>query len=116
MKAIKRILIVFAIIGVLVEGLFIAVKFGAQKEINSVKTNHTSYACEVTQSEGTYNYSYEDKTYSEAEYTKLLEDAFKGMDLLIAIQSSLLGFYIIGAAAAGKSVKKREETAQAAIC
>ena len=114
MKAIKRIMIVFAILGVLMEGFFLAAKYGAQKETEKIKTEHSSYACEVTQSDGSYIYSYDGESYSEADYLSHLNQAADATNVLMIAQGVLVGFFIVGATAAGKSAKKKEELAKPA--
>lgn len=116
MKAIKRIMIVFAILGVLMEGFFLAVKYGTQIETEKIRTEHSSYASQVTQADGSYVYSFDGEEYSEADYLALMNKTADASNVLMIAQGALIGFFIIGATAAGKSVKRREETAQAAIC
>ena len=113
MKAIKRIIIVFAIIAVILEAVCLGIKVGVSKEADKVKTTHTSYAAEVSEADGSYIYKVSDKSYSEAEYIDYMEKGIKSMDALLVVQGILAGFFILTAAAAGKSAKKREQLAQA---
>lgn len=115
MKAIKIIMITFAIIGVLMEGFFLAAKFGAYKETEKINTDHASYACQVTQAEDGYIYSYEGETYSEADYLDLLNKAADATDVLLVAQGVLVCLFIIGAVAAGRSAKKRNDNIQPAL-
>ena len=116
MKAIKTIMIIFAILGIMLEVFFFGMKDVVSKELVTMKTDHTSQICEVSEADGSYTYTLGDKTYSETECIDIMEKAKAGFDVLVIVQGALIGLYIVTAFAAGRSSKKRERIAQPALC
>ena len=116
MKAIKRIMIVFAILGVLMEGFFLGLRYCVNKETDKVKTTHNSYVCEVSQTAGGYTYEIDGTVYSEADYVGYMEKASGDLGNMMIVFGVLTCTFILTATAAGKSAKKKEELAQPALC
>ena len=116
MKAIKGIMIILAIMGVLMEGFFLGLRYCVNKETDKVKTTHNSYVCEVSQTAGGYTYEIDGTVYSEAEYVGYMEKASDDFGKMMIVFGVLTCTFILTATAAGKSAKKKEELAQPALC
>lgn len=116
MKAIKTIIVLLAVIAVIIEGAFLGTKAFLNSELTAVRTNHTSYGCDVSQNERGYFYKLDDMVCSEAEYIEYLEKEFRDMDTLLTLQGIAAALFIIAAVAAGRSVRKREEVSELTLC
>ena len=88
MKAIKGIMIILAIMGVLMEGFFLGLRYCVNKETDKVKTTHNSYVCEVSQTAGGYTYEIDGTVYSEADYVGYMEKAAAALPLSTILTSS----------------------------